>query len=154
MTTMETPVLRKTALRAFLNAVLLNTIWINLSEVFRYFVFLKGMIRNALPMVPDVAPMNIPVFLIWGFWDTLLVLAATGFAWLVLERFGPTIRVAILAGSAIWATVFVLIWVGIWNMNLATPAILAVALPLAWIEMVVAALIVRRAMTSDRGQMP
>ncbi len=148
MTTLETPALRKNTWSPFLRALLANTIWINLSEVFRYFVFLKGMMQSALPTVPDVAPMNIPVFLIWGLWDTVLVLAATGISWLILERFGTSYRVAIAAGSAVWATVFVLIWVGIWNMNLATPAILAVALPLAWFEMVVAALIVRWIMKS------
>jgi hypothetical protein len=143
MTISDTPLLRQGEARAFLLALIANTIWINLSEVFRYFAFVMPMMRSTLSMVSDVAPMDVPVFLIWGAWDTILVAAATGFSWLLLERFGNSIRVVFAAGSAIWATVFVILWVGLWNMNLAKPAILAVALPLAWIEMVVAAFIVR-----------
>jgi hypothetical protein len=132
--------------RALGVAFLLNMIWMNASEVFRYFAFVMPMMRSALAVVPDVAPMSIPVFLIWGVWDTLLIVVTTGFSWLMLERFGPSARVAVAAGTCVWAAVFVLFWVGLWNMNLATPAIMATALPLAWIELVIAALIVRWAM--------
>lgn len=125
-------------------ALIANFIWINLSEVFRYFVFVMPMMRDAFPQVTDVAPMNIPVFLIWGVWDTILVAAATLIPFLILERFGNTARHAIFAGVAVWATVFGILWLGLYNMNLATPGILAIALPLSLLEMIVAALIVRR----------
>ena len=41
---------------------------------------------------------------------------------------------------------FVFLWLGLFNMNLAPWQVLLVALPLAWVEMAVAALIVRWAM--------
>lgn len=132
--------------RRFWLALGLNFLWINASEVFRYFVFVMPMMRSALPGVPDAAPMNWAVFLIWGAWDTLLVLIVTGAAWIMLERFGTSKRAAIQAGSLLWAAIFVILWLGIYNMNLASPAVLIIALPLAWLEMVVAALIVRWAM--------
>lgn len=123
----------------------LNFLWINASEVFRYFAFVMPMMREAFPALPDVAPMNLPVFLVWGIWDTVLILAATFLSWLMLERFGNSVRTALAAGTLIWATVFVILWLGLYNMNLATVPVVLTALPLAWIEMVVAALIVRRA---------
>ncbi len=126
-----------------------NFLWINASEVFRYFAFVMPMMRAALPELPDAAPMNLPVFLIWGLWDTLLIFIATGAAWIFLERFGPSWRVAIVAGSLIWAAVFVILWVGLFNMNLTSIAVMAVALPLAWLEMIVAAAIVRWAMLRE-----
>jgi hypothetical protein len=129
--------------RAVGTALIANLLWINLSEVFRYFIFIMPMMREALAGVPDAAPMNLPVFLIWGIWDTVLVLATTGFSWLILERFGTYLRIVIGAGTALWAAIFVILWLGLWNMNLASLPIMAVALPLAWIEMVVAAGIVR-----------
>jgi hypothetical protein len=132
--------------RAVGTALVANLLWINLSEVFRYFIFIMPMMRDNLVGVRDAAPMNLPVFLIWGIWDTILVLAATGFAWLILERFGTSLRVTIGAGTTIWAAIFLILWLGLWNMNLASLPIIAVALPLAWIEMVVAAGIVRWAM--------
>jgi hypothetical protein len=124
-------------------AVVLNLIWVNLSEVARYFLFVMPMMRAALPEVDGVAPMNLPVFLIWGVWDTIVIAAITGVSWLVFAQFGRTVQVAIAAGTATWLAIFVVLWLGMFNMNLATAAIVLTALPLAWIELVIAALIVR-----------
>ncbi|MEA5464265.1 hypothetical protein [Leptothoe sp. PORK10 BA2] len=128
--------------KAFVTTLVVNTIWINVSEVFRYFVFVMPMMRTALSSVENVAPMNVGVFAIWGLWDTILVLTATLFVWLFLERFGYGRRNAMLAGGLFWMAVFVILWLGLLNMNLATPKILGVALPLALVEIVVAAIIV------------
>lgn len=127
---------------SFITALAVNFIWINLSEVFRYFIFIMPMMRDASHFVPDVAPMNFPVFLIWGVWDTILVLAATILPWMTMITFGASIRNALLAGTGVWLTVFGILWLGLYNMNLATIEILAVALPLAWLEMVIASLVV------------
>ena len=128
--------------RGFWLTALVNAVWINASEVFRYFVFVMPMMREAFPQVEGIAPMNLPVFAIWGAWDAILVLAVTGFVFLFLERFGNGLLQAIMAGSLIWTAIFVILWLGLFNMNIATGAILAIALPLSWLEMVVAALIV------------
>ncbi len=138
---------------ALRNAFLANLVWINLSEVLRYFVFVMPMMRAAFPQIADVAPMNLPVFLVWGIWDTILVAAATVIPWMALDRFGNSIRNAVLAGAAVWVTIFGILWLGLFNMNLATPGILAAALPLALFEMVVAALIVGRCLKAPaRGR--
>ena len=129
--------------RHLLGTLLIIALWINASEVFRYFLFVMPMMREALASVADVAPMSLPVFLIWGIWDTILLIAVTGFVWLYLERFGWTRSNALLAGSLVWGAIFGILWLGLYNMNLATPAILAIALPLSWLELVVAALILR-----------
>ncbi len=92
-----------------LRSVLLNAVWINLSEVVRHFVFVMPMMRAALP---GSAPMDMPVFLIWGVWVTILILAATGFCWLVLDRFGASLRTALAAGTAPRAAIFVTLWPG------------------------------------------
>jgi hypothetical protein len=128
--------------KALLMAFLVNTVWVNLSEIFRYFVFVRPMMQEALKALPDVAPMNLPVFLSWGVWDTIVVCAITGFSWLYFQHFGHRTRRAIEAGTLVWAAVFLVLWLGLYNMNLATVPILAIALPLAWLEMTVAALIV------------
>lgn len=136
--------------RAFALTLAVNFVWINASEVFRYFAFVMGMMRDALPM-PDVAPMSPGVFLIWGIWDTLLLVVVTGFVWLWLERFGAGWRQAVLAGTLVWLGVFGILWGALYNMNLAPLSVLAVALPLAWVEQVVAALIVNWGMQRFAG---
>ncbi|MEM9229369.1 MAG: hypothetical protein AAGB10_07140 [Pseudomonadota bacterium] len=126
----------------FTIALIVNFIWINASEVFRYFAFVMPMMREAFPMVPGVAPMNLPVFMIWGVWDTILVLTATLLPWMAMKVFGASAMRAVLYGTGVWMSVFVVLWLGLYNMNMATVGVLAVALPMAWVEMVVAALIV------------
>ncbi len=130
-------------MRPFWLALLLNAVWINASEIFRYFVFVMPMLRKTLASIDNVAPMNAQVFLLWGIWDALLVVAVTGFVWLFLDRYETSNPAALLAGTLAWLGIFGILWLGMYNMNLATPAVLAIALPLSWIEIVVAAFIVR-----------
>ncbi len=127
---------------AFLTAIIVNAIWVNLSEIFRYFVFIMEMMREAFPQFSDIAPMSVGIFMVWGLWDSILVFSITGFSWLFFERFGYSLRNAVIAGTLFWLAVFVILWLGLLNMNLATPTILMTALPLAWLEMTVAAIIV------------
>ncbi len=129
--------------RAFWLALGANFLWINISEVARYFAFVMPMTREAFPMIADVAPMNLPVFMIWGVWDMILVVAATAMPWLILDKFGSSKKVAALAGVFVWMAVFVILWLGLFNMNLTTGGVLFTALPLALIEMLIAAFIVR-----------
>ncbi|MEL6464831.1 MAG: hypothetical protein AAFQ58_07665 [Pseudomonadota bacterium] len=126
----------------FVAALLVNLLWINASEVFRYFTFVMPMMREAFPNLPDIAPMNLPVFLIWGVWDTILVVTATLIPWMALRAFGASAWWAVIYGTGVWLAVFVILWLGLYNMNLATLGMLALALPLAWLELVVAALVV------------
>ncbi len=128
--------------RPFWIAVVAAGVWINASEIFRYFVFIMPMVREAFPMIQDVAPINVGIFLSWMVWDTFLVFAVCCVVWLYLDRFGGGARNAVLAGTFIWIPIFVLLWLGLFNMNLATGAIIAVAWPLSWLEMVVAALLI------------
>ena len=130
--------------RAFWLALLVNMVWINVSEVFRYFVFVMPMMRDALPTLENVAPMSWTIFLIWGVWDTILIFCVTGFIWIYLERFGCGLVSAIAGASFAWLGIFVILWLGLYNMNLTNLSVVGVALLLSWIELVVAALIVRR----------
>jgi hypothetical protein len=128
--------------RALSRAFLLNLLWVNTSEIFRYFAFVKPMMTAAFPQLPDIVPLNLPVFLSWCVWDTILVAAVTGFTWLYLDRFGGGLQNAFMAGTCAWVAMFLLLWLGLWNMNLTPAKVALVALPLAWIEMVVAAALV------------
>ena len=128
--------------RSFWIVFLLLAVWINASEVFRYFVFILPMIRETLQVVPNVAPINIPIFISWMIWDTVLIVSVLGFVWMFLDRFGDGWQNGILAGTLVWAAIFGLLWLGLFNMNLATSSILAIALPLSWLELAVAALMV------------
>lgn len=129
--------------RAYFLTALFAGLWINISEVFRYFAFVMPMLREAHPLIEGVAPMNFGVFAVWGLWDTILVLAFTGFIWIFCDRFGARLSTLLAGTTFFWASVFVILWVGLFNMRLAPMSVLYIALPLAWIELIVAALIIR-----------
>ena len=133
------------ARRSFLLVLLIAFLWLNASEVFRYFAFVMPMTRAAMSAVQDVAPMNFTVFLIWGLWDSLLFAVVGFIAWLVHEKFGGGLRHAIAAGTLLWLTIFCIFWLAAWNMNLTVTRVPLVALPLAWIEMVIVVAILERA---------
>ena len=142
MTNITATPVRPVPVRALVLSGLIATVWINASEVFRYFVFVMPMMREELAMVPNVAPMDWGIFAIWGAWDTLLTIVVVIMSWLVAERFGPGLRSAVWAGFACWCFLFVLFWGAQFNMNLAGPGLVLTALPLALLEMLVACAIV------------
>jgi hypothetical protein len=129
--------------RAFAWTCLIVSIWVNISETARYFAFVKPMVQDALAMVPNVAPMNWPIFMRWGVWDTILVVMTMMFYWLFAKQFGFTKKSSLIAGTCNWFFFFVLFWFGLSNLGLAKIDLIAIALPLAWIECVVACEIAR-----------
>lgn len=131
-------------LKQFVIITLLVSIWVNVSEIFRYFIIVMPEVRAFLSAVPDVAPMNLAVFSIWGLWDTLLTALIVFMFWLVSQRFGNNLRSVIIAGTTSWVFFFVLFWVGMVNMHLSEWSLALTALPLAWFETVVASLIASR----------
>lgn len=130
------------SVRQFAFAVLLVSIWVNASKIFRYFVIVMPETRAFLAMVPNIAPLNWPVFLVWGAWDTLLTAMIFFMFWLVAQVFGNSLRSVLVAGIASWTFFFVLFWVGMCNMSPAKPRLALMALPLALVETLVASYMV------------
>jgi hypothetical protein len=140
---MQNPEYKKIDKKAFFYTFLVCALWINASEVFRYFTFVMPMMRDYLQQIDDVAPMNLNVFFVWGIWDTILTFAVTGFTWIFLDRFPANFKNTVLAGCFFWISIFGIFWLALLNMNLASTEIILYALPFSWIEIVIAAFIVR-----------
>jgi hypothetical protein len=131
----------KFSLKQFIIVAMIASLWVQASEVFRYFVFVMPEFKEFLSALPEVAPMNLSVFSIWGVWDTLLTFCNVFIFWLYAQKFGNNWRSAIAAGTISWLFFFVLFWVGMVNMALAPASLLLITLPLSWIEMVVTSVI-------------
>ncbi|MEM7048566.1 MAG: hypothetical protein AAF604_02855 [Acidobacteriota bacterium] len=129
--------------KALALTVLVVSLWINLSEVLRYFVIVLPAIRDHLAELPGAAAMSVPIFLVWALWDTLLVIFVVLLDWLTWERFGPGLTGLLSAATLAWM-LFLLFWIAMVNMGLAPAALLPVVLSLAWLEMVVACWLARR----------
>lgn len=128
-------------IKQFILVTLITSLWVNASEVLRYFVLVMPSLRQSLAAIDEVAPMNWRVFAIWGGWDTLLTCLIVFMFWLFAQRYDNNLRSAIVSGTVSWLFFFVLFWVGMVNMGLADWSLLELALMLSWIELVVASVI-------------
>lgn len=95
------------------------------------------MTREAFSMVPNVAPMNLTVFLIWGIWMAILTLVTVYSHYIHTLFMGYTIKAILASASFSWVFFFVLFWLGNYNMGLANLLTAAIALPWAWVELVI-----------------
>ncbi|QLG45850.1 hypothetical protein [Costertonia aggregata] len=125
--------------KRFVIITLITSIWINVSEVFRYFVLVMPRVKAFFNNKEGVAEMDWGIFAIWGLWDTLLTGVLVFVFWLYASVFGHSNRSAMISGTIVWSAVFVIFWVATANMGLSEWNILWIALPLSWIEMVVGA---------------
>jgi len=136
--------MKQLSVKQFFIITLITSIWINASEVFRYFVFVKPRVQAFFDHQPGIAEMDIGIFAIWGVWDTLLTAVLVMTFWMVAQTFGNNGRSVFTGGTLVWATVFVIFWVATANMGLCNWSILLITLPLSWIEMIVGAWIAGR----------
>lgn len=126
----------------FIIITLITSIWVNFSELLRYFVYVKPEVQSFLAAIPNVATINdLPTVLIWGFFDTLLTGLFVFQFWLCAKAFGNNLKAILCSGFTSWSFFFVLFWVGSANMGLARWGSLLVILPLTLVETLVAAYI-------------
>ena len=126
-------------LKQFVIITLLVSIWINISEVFRYFVLVMPRVKSFFQYQSGIADMNMGIFSIWGLWDTLLTAVLVFVFWLFARSFGNTHTSVWGAGIFVWMAVFVIFWVATANMGLSEWSILLITLPLSLLEMLVGA---------------
>lgn len=123
----------------FTMITLLTSIWINISEVFRYFVLVMPRVKSFFDDRQGIADMDYSIFAIWGLWDTLLTGVLVFAFWLYSRVFGNSNRSVMISGTLVWLAVFVIFWVATANMGLSEWKILWITLPLSWLEMVIGA---------------
>lgn len=125
--------------RQLARVTLLTSLWVHASEVFRYFAFVMPAMQAHFSNQPGIAEMDLTIFLIWGVWDTVLSFGIVLTTWLFVRVFGDHRSSIVLAASFTWLNVFVIFWLGSANMGTAAWSTLGIALPLSWLELVVAA---------------
>jgi len=69
--TSESSTLSAFSLHQFLVITLLTSVWVQVSEVFRYLVIVRPEMQDYLSIVPDVVNMTLPIFLIWCVWNVV-----------------------------------------------------------------------------------
>ena len=122
-------------IKDFILITIIVSVWVNASEVFRYFVLVRPEMHDYLSLVPNVADMN------WAIFATLLTALYVFLFWLCANAFGNNTRSILISGFISWCFFFLLFWVGLANMNLSSWSYLLVVLPLALVETMVATFI-------------
>lgn len=130
--------------RSYLWIVLLTSLWINLSEVLRYFLWVRPNTQAYFAGQTGIAEINTLIFSIWGIWDMLLTASLVFTLWLCVRQFGNNRKAIWIAATHTWLTLFVLFWVATANMGLAPWSSIWITLAWAWLEMVVGAWITSR----------
>ncbi len=116
---------------------LLTSIWIHISEVFRYFVLVMPRVKSFFDGALGIAAMDLEIFVIWGFWGTLLTSILVFVFWLYSSVYGNSNRSVLMSSTIVWLAVFVIFWIATANMGLSDWKMLWITLPLSWFEMVV-----------------
>ena len=125
-------------IKKFIIIIFITSIWINISEVFRYFLIVMPEMKSFLHMVPNVADMNLGIFALWGIWDTVLSTLVVFSFWLMAEKFGYSKKTALWAGTFSWFWLFFMFWFASANMNLSSWSFVIIPMVLSWIEMSIA----------------
>ena len=98
-------------LKSFAIIVLITSIWVNASEVFRYFVLVMPRVKKYWNGLETVADTSWTIFGIWGIWDTILTAMTVFLFWLYSQRFGNNNRSILISAILGWIFFFVLYWV-------------------------------------------
>jgi hypothetical protein len=121
----------------FLKIVLLTSIWQQVSQFARYWFVVKKEMQTNLSVVPNVAIIDVPIFIIWGFWVTLITMLIIFLHYLYTEKFGRSNYSVLISGTISWLFFYVLFWAGMAQMNLARWQFVPYVLILAWLETII-----------------
>lgn len=128
--------------KEFTLITLITSIWVNISELVRYFGYVRPKMQDFFPYIPEMGKIwDIQILAVWGIWDTLITALYVFLFWLCAQVFGNNKKSIIISGVMSWAFFFVLYWVASANMFLAEWSNLLVVLPMALLETLVASYI-------------
>jgi len=133
---------KKFVVKEFILITLIVSLWVNASELVRYFGYVRPRMQEYFSYIPQMGKIwDIQILAVWGFWDALITALYVFLFWLCAQVFGNTRKAIVISGVMSWSFVFVLYWVATANMFLAEWSALFVVLPLALLETLVASYI-------------
>ncbi|MBN2280701.1 MAG: hypothetical protein JXQ65_08975 [Candidatus Marinimicrobia bacterium] len=122
-------------LKTLILPVFLATVWISLSEFVRNELLFKSYWVDHykdLGIIFPSAPIN---GIVWGVWSLLFAMAI----FFMMKKFS-VLQTAFLA----WLTGFIMMWVVIGNLNVLPLSLLVFAIPLSFLECILAAWIISK----------
>lgn len=115
--------------------ILITGIWINISETFRWMLWIESYWLDkyqSLNIVFPNEPINMVVWMIWGFLYGYLI-------YRLIQKFS-VLSTAVMA----WFMLFVMMWIVVWNIGVLPTEMLWFNAPLAFIEAFIGAWICKK----------
>lgn len=126
------------SVKNFVVVSLVVSVWVHLAEASRFFLIVTPIMEKEVPQLPLVTELSMSTWISWAIWDTVLSSMYVWMAWLTIQVYGKSLKSGLFAGLVSWVFFFVLFWVAMINMNLASLKVVLIALPLALVETTIA----------------
>ena len=126
------------SLKNFVAVSLIVSVWVHLAEASRFFLIVTPIMEKEIPQLPLVTEVSLGTWISWAIWDTLLSSMYVWMTWLTIQVYGKSLKYGIFAGVISWVFFFLLFWIAMLNMNLASLKVVLIALPLALVETIIA----------------
>ncbi|MEK7485503.1 MAG: hypothetical protein AABZ60_14350 [Planctomycetota bacterium] len=126
------------SLKNFVAVSLIVSVWVHLAEASRFFLIVTPIMEKEIPQLPLVTEISLSTWISWAIWDTLLSSMYVWMTWLTIQVYGKSLKYGIFAGVISWVFFFLLFWIAMLNMNLASLKVVLIALPLALVETIIA----------------
>jgi hypothetical protein len=110
--------------------ILVTGIWINISETIRWELIVKSYWIEYYRNLDLVFPIELANNLIWMMWGFLVALVI----FILSKKFN-----LLLTTFISWISIFVMLWIVLWNINMLPTEILKYVIPLSFIEVLVGA---------------
>ncbi len=131
-------------LKNFIIVMLLTSIWIHAAEVARAMLVAFPMMEEFYAGKIDIGPMGVSNAIIWGVWDTMIASTLVFIYWLCAQVFGRNLKSIFISATVTTLATIGVFWVGSVNSGLGTWDMAFVLIPIAWVEMLIAAKIAER----------
>ncbi|WP_394245633.1 hypothetical protein [Vibrio astriarenae] len=131
-------------LKNFIIVMLLTSIWIHVAEVARAMLVAFPMMEEFYAGKIDIGPMGVSNALIWGLWDTMMASTLVFIYWLCAQVFGRSSKSIFISATVTTIATIGVFWVGSVNSGLGTWGMAFILIPIAWVEMLIAAKIAER----------
>lgn len=121
--------------------MLLTSIWIHIAEVARAVLVAFPMMKEFYAGKLEIGLMEVSNALIWVAWDTILAATLVFIYWLCAQSFGRRPLSIIISATVTCIATLGVFWIASVNSGLGTWRMAYTLIPIAWVEMLIGAVI-------------
>lgn len=129
------------SVKRFIVVTLVVSVWVQISETVRYFVFVQNEMRSYFAKMNLENLQTADFLIVWIIWGAILTALTILFYRIYSLHFGSSIYAVFFSATVSWLFFFGLFWVGLANMGLSRWSFIPIPLFLSWLELLIATVI-------------